>query len=159
MYDKKKGNLRINKGKTGKIIYDYEIVSGSTYALDQEKQQNNLVNLLTSVKENMQVGQDGKVTSPFLMRLEQEGKDVKVGELLTRILNSSGITDWDKIVVDAKNENGQGQNQQQDTQVLDQDAAEFEQALTQAARGGVGEVPPQPGQAYEQQPGIETQLP
>ena len=39
MYNEKTGKLNINKSKVASQIYDYEIVSGSTFALDQKQQQ------------------------------------------------------------------------------------------------------------------------
>jgi hypothetical protein len=39
MYDGKSGKLNIKKSSTGSLVYDYEIVHGSTYALDQQAQQ------------------------------------------------------------------------------------------------------------------------
>lgn len=90
MYDKKTGKLSIGKKNIGSVVYDYEIVSGSTYALDQKEQQQNLMMLLELLTK-----------TPNLMELmKQEGKNAKLSEIVDRILINSGIQDYEKIVED-----------------------------------------------------------
>lgn len=90
MYDKKTGKLSIGKKNIGSVVYDYEIVSGSTYALDQKEQQQNLMMLLELFTK-----------TPNLMEiLKQEGKSAKLSEIVDRILINSGIQDYEKIVED-----------------------------------------------------------
>jgi hypothetical protein len=90
MYDKKTGKLSIGKKNIGSVVYDYEIVSGSTYALDQKEQQQNLMMLLELFTK-----------TPNLMELmKQEGKNAKLSEIVDRILINSGIQDYEKIVED-----------------------------------------------------------
>jgi hypothetical protein len=129
MYNEKTGKLNINKSKVASQIYDYEIVSGSTFALDQKQQQENLMSLMNAVKEGMTLGPNG-VTSPLLEALKKEGKTLKVGELFTRIVSNSGIQDWDKIIVETKDD--------PDAQVQQNDDM-FMRALQEA--GGVGNIP------------------
>lgn len=120
MYDKKTGKITLDKKKTGSIVYDYEMVSGSTYALDQKQQQQNIMALLTAVLNPQ--------TYQMLQgELQKENKQISLAELFTRSVSNSGIQDWDKIIVDM-NKNPQ--------MILDQHKQQFEQALQQAmARG------------------------
>lgn len=134
MYDQKTGKLTIDKGKTGSIMYDYQIVSGSTFAVDQSKQQQNLINLLSAFKEGMQMGQDGRVTSPLIEAVREKGKDVNLAELVTKIVSNAGITGWDDIIVDL-DETGDNQ------QTLEQMDMAFQQMLQQS----VNEIPAQQG--------------
>lgn len=122
MYDEDKGQLIIDKKRIGNTIFDYEIVSGSTYAVDQQKQLQSLVQLLG-------------VLPQYEQQLVNEGKKVNYGEFISRIMSNSGIQDWDKIVEEV------GEDEQGD-QVLDKDRAAFDQILQQMA-GGVGQVPAQ----------------
>lgn len=101
MWDEGSGKLQIDKSKTGSIIYDYEIVSGSTFAVDQENQQKNLIGLFTQLTQELQADpQTGEVTSPLLQAFKKENKTIKLTEMFTRIVSSSGIQDWDKFIVD-----------------------------------------------------------
>lgn len=122
MYDEDKGQLIIDKKRIGNTIFDYEIVSGSTYAVDQQKQLQSLVQLLG-------------VLPQYEQQLVNEGKKVNYGEFISRIMSNSGIQDWDKIVEEV------GEDEQGD-QILDKDRAAFDQILQQMA-GGVGQVPAQ----------------
>jgi hypothetical protein len=144
MYNSESGKLTINKKKTGSILYDYEIVSGSTYVADQEKQQENLLQLFT-LAGNPQ-------TYQFMQQaLLNEGKELRVGELLKRIISNSGIKDWSKILIDKT-----------DQEIIKENDTKFRIALAQA--GGLNNIPPQPQEvpqetptgSYEQ-PGIETE--
>lgn len=87
-FDIKTGKLTIDKEKTGSVVYDYEIVSGSTYAVDQQSQQQNMVMLLQLL-----------LKSPELIQMiSQEGYTIKMGELFKRVISNSGVQDWDKIL-------------------------------------------------------------
>jgi K+-transporting ATPase A subunit len=62
--------------------------------------------------------------------LQMEGKELKVGELFSRIISNSGITDWDKIVVDKTD----------DTEAMMGDMdAQFSQALQEVVQGQTSE--------------------
>lgn len=139
MYDKKTGKINIDKKKMGNLLYDYEIVSGSTYAVDQKQQQQNLTGLMNLVL-NPQTFQLVEQS------LQKEGKTLKIGEMFTRIISNSGIQDWDKIVVDIKND---------PQAILDQQTQKFQQLLQQV--GGVTGVPAQPD-ALANEPSAQTQL-
>lgn len=143
MWNEKTGKLTIKKGSVRSLIYDYEIVPGSTYAADQKLQQENLMALFTSVKEGMTMGPTG-VTSPLLEAMKQEGKTVKLAEIFTRIISQSGIQDWNKIVVDTKDD---------PDAVVQKDKETFMKALQQA--GGMGGIPTQPNE----QPSITPEQP
>lgn len=150
MYDEKSGKVSIGKDKTGSCLYDYEIVSGSTYAVDQKQQQQNLLQLLNTVMQTLQLGQQGELVSPILTALEKEGKELKVGELFSRVVANSGIQDWDKIIVERTDE-------EQSDSVLGGHQQQLEQAI-QSIMGNVNGVPPQP-QGMPQDPMAGQQMP
>lgn len=133
MYDKDKGTLSIDKKKTGSIIYDYEVIAGSTYAEDQAQQQQNLMTFLQLLMQNAQPTPEG-ISSPMIAALKFENKTAKIGELITRILSSSGITDWDKIIVD----DSKGAQNEDPNKVADEMGAAFEQHLAQMMGGEQG---------------------
>ena len=134
-YDEKTGKITIDKGKTGSVIYDYEIVSGSTYAVDQQSQQQNMVMLLQLL-----------LKSPELIQMiDQEGYTIKMGELFKRVISNSGVQDWDKIL-EEKTEN------EKNDAVLQADAERLAMAVEQMQQpaGGVGmnmnQIPEQPAE-------------
>ena len=49
MYDAESGKLKVKKGSSGSQLYDYEVVSGSTFAIDQQSQQDNLSSLVQHI--------------------------------------------------------------------------------------------------------------
>ena len=131
LYNEKTGKLTIDKSKTGSTLYDYEIVSGSTYAVDQKSQQDNL-SMLLQLYLKSQTPQGNMLTA----ELDREGYILKFGEIFKRIVANGGIQDWDKILVE-KTESEKG-----DT-VLQNDAQTFLNALQQVQTGGVQQVPAQ----------------
>lgn len=134
MWDENTGKLTINKNKTGSIMYDYEIVSGSTYAVDQTKQQQNLISLLQVLQQGMTMGQDGKPTSPLIEAMRAEGKDARIGTLVQKIVSKGGIEGWEDIIVD-QDENGDN------AEAIQNMDAQFQQMLQQS----VNEIPAQQG--------------
>lgn len=138
-YDEKSGNLTVKKG-SGNEIYDYEIVSGSTYAVDQKQEQENLGQLL-SLYQAAQTPQGNILVND----LKQQGYEFKFGELMKRIISRSGIQDWDKILTEMT-------PQEQADHTLQSDAQRFQEALNQM--GGQGQVPVTPGQPMEIPNGI-----
>jgi hypothetical protein len=132
IYDPDTGKITIKNSKMGSVMYDYEIVSGSTYAIDQKQQQQSLMSLMTMVlnpQSNQLIQQS----------LQQTGKALDIGELFTRIITNSGITNWDKIIVD--------RNKNPDFALQDQ-MEQFQQILSQA--GGINNIPGGPEQPIEQ---------
>jgi len=129
MYDEKTGKLTIDKKHTGSTMYDYEIVSGSTYALDQKSQQDNLLAMLQLFIANPQQGQ------MLMQLLDQQGYTVKIGEMFKRMVSNSGIQDWDKIVVEKT-------PQEQTDDILNQHKQQFDMAMQQVTGGGMGATPP-----------------
>lgn len=111
MYDQKSGKLTIDKKHTGSTMYDWEIVSGSTFALDEKSQQENLQMLIQMFTANPQMGQQ------LMQMLDQEGFTIKIGEMFKKMISKSGIQDWDKIIVEKtegeKNDAMLAQQQQQ----------------------------------------------
>jgi len=122
MYNSKSGNLTIDKKTTGSTLYDYELVSGSTYALDQDKQQENLSQIMTLYMQS-QTPQGNLLTA----QLQQEGYNLNFGELFKRIVSNSGIQDWDKILEE------QTEDEKADA-VLQNDAQAFMSAIQQQAQ-------------------------
>lgn len=137
-YNPDTGKLTIKKNAKSDL-YDYEIVSGSTYAVDQDQQQKNLAAML-------QLFQSSQTPNGNLLvqQLKSEGYDFKFGELMKRIISSSGIQEWDKILVEMT----EGEKADQ---VLEGDKQQFQQALMQM-NGNVSNTPPQPGQPQGQPP-------
>lgn len=157
MYDEKKGKMTVKKGDFTSDLYDYEIVSGSTFMVDQKQQQENLMQLITLVTTGLQMGQNGEASSPIIDILKQDGKKVNLGEAITRLVSNSGIKDWDKIIED---ENG-GQGGNQDLMKILQDHAnQFAQAAQGqgGAMGGVNGIPVPPQGMPQGQP-IPQQMP
>lgn len=146
-YNEETGELSIPKGR-GSTLYDYEIVSGSTYAVDQVEQQKNLRELLAMFQQ-AQTPQG----NTLVQQLESEGYKFKFGELFKRIVANSGIQDWDKILEEMTEE-------EKADMTLQQTNDQFQQALMEM-QGGVGQTPPMPpgmdpGMA---QMGMEPQMP
>lgn len=125
-YDEKTGKLSVKKGN-GSELYDYEIVTGSTYAVDQAAQQKNLAGLLTLFQQAQTPN-----GNTLIEQLKTDGYSFNFGELLKRIISNSGIQDWDKILTEMSPE-------EQAQQVMDQHAAQFQQSMTMPTQ-------PQPGQ-------------
>lgn len=141
MYNEKSGKFSIPKGRVN-MVYDYEIVSGSTYAVDQKEQQQNLVSMMEMY-----------LTNPELIeqKFQAEQKEFKLGELMTRVISNSGIQDWDKIIVDM---NEGGNEEQNDQQVVQQAEEQFMQGLQQimGSPQQASQVPPQPQGMPQQAP-------
>ena len=132
MYDEEKGKLSINKGG-GSNLYDYEIVSGSTAAMDSKAQQENLSSLITLyIKSQTPNG------NTLVADLDREGYTLKFGELFKKVVASSGIQDWDKILVEKTEE-------EKDQTILQNDAQVFQNVLAQMQQGqNMNATPPQP---------------
>lgn len=133
LYNEKTGKLTVKKGRKN-VMYDYEIVSGSTFAVDQKAQQDNLQMFM-----QMYLQSQTPNGNMFVETLKQEGYNFKFGELFKKIFSNSGIQDWDKILQEMNTEEmGEG--------VLNQHAQEFMQVLQGLTQQNIGAVPPQPGQ-------------
>lgn len=132
MYDDKTGELSVKKGSEN-LLYDYEIVSGSTFALDQQAQQEN-IQMMLNLYQQSQTPQGNKLVDD----LRAGGYDFNFGELFKRLISKGGIEDWDKILTELSED-------EKADMVLQKDAQKFQQILQQAA-GGLGQVPPQPNE-------------
>ena len=142
MYNEKTGKIKIGKGQFSNTLFDYEIVSGSTYLADKKEQQDNLTATLSLLTANMQPNpQTGEVTSPMIERLKSEGREVSVSELVTRILSNSGVQGWDKILPDLTNGDKEGFKTQQ---MLAQQKQQFDQAIAQMMQPTTAQIPPEP---------------
>lgn len=130
-YDEKSGKLTIDKKSTGSVLYDYEIISGSTYAADQQTQQENMSMLLEMFMKAQTPNGNWMVQT-----LAQDGYNLKFGELFKRIISSSGVQDWDKILEEQTDE-------EKNKAILNADMQKFQQAVAQIQ---MNQVPAQPGQ-------------
>lgn len=143
MYNQDTGKLSI-KGNWGSTVFDYEMVSGSTYQIDEKATQDNLLSIL-----------DLFVKNPNLIQyLEQmEGKKVNIGELITRIISNSNIRDWDKIITDMNQPQGQGMEQDIEP-MLQQQQQQFADFIGQMQGGGMNpdSVPPMQQPMGQQMP-------
>lgn len=142
-YDENTGKLTVKKGKKS-TLYDYEVVSGSTYAMDQKSQQENLQQLM-----DMYLKAQSPTGNQLKQILAEEGYNFKFGELFKKLISNSGIQDWDKIL-EEMTEQEKGDN------ILNSDMAQFQQVLAKAqAQGGqMNGVPPMPDQQMQPQPQI-----
>lgn len=131
-YDPDSGNLKVRKG-SGSQLYDYEVVSGSTFAQDQTTQQENLSSLVT-LYMNSQTPNGNTLVAD----LDREGYILKFGELFKRVVANSGINDWDKILIEKTED-------EKSAQILQEDAQVWQDVLNQFRQGGnINGVPPQP---------------
>lgn len=140
-YDEQSGKLTVKKGKNS-ALYDYEIVSGSTYAVDQKSQQENLTMLM-----ELYLKSQGPQGNSLDMVLKQQGFNLKFGELFKRIVSNSGIQDWDKILEEMT-------TQEIGDNTLMQDQQQLMAVLQQVQSQNMNQIPPQPQQA---QPGMPPQ--
>jgi hypothetical protein len=145
-YDEKNGKLTVKPGKSS-AVYDWEIVSGSTYALDQKDQQANLEMML-----NLWLQTNTPQGNILENTLKANGYTFKFGELFKRLISNGGIQDWDKILEEMT-------PQEQGQQTLDTHAAQFQQVLSQMQGGGMSQVPPMPNGQAPGQPMPPQQMP
>ena len=142
-YNQETGKLTIPKGKKN-ILYDYEIVSGSTYAIDQKSQQENISKLM-----EMYQGAQTPQGNTLVNHLAQAGYTLKFGELFKRMVAGSGIQDWDKILEEKTEE-------EKTAGILEQDAMQFQQVAEQMIQAqNVNSVPPMPQGQPEQLPQMQ----
>ena len=125
------------------MLYDYEIVAGSTYAMDQQSQQKNLQMFLQLYLQSQTPNGNSLEAD-----LKASGYNLNFGELFKRIISMSGIQDWDKILEEQS-------QQEKDQQILQTDAQKFQQVLQQV-QGNMNGIPAQPSQP---QAGMPPQAP
>lgn len=156
MYNEKTGKIKIPKSQFSGILFDYEIVSGSTMLKDQAEQQANLTSTLSLLTQNLaQNPQTGEVSSPLIDRLKQEGRGVEISELITRILSNSNTQGWNKILPDLTNGD---KNQFKLDNTLNQQKQQFDMAMQQMMSPSMGQVPTTPDMGMPQDMGQGGQL-
>lgn len=138
-YDEKTGNLKINKSQTGSILYDYEMVSGSSFAVDKQNQQDNILALLNLLIQNAQPSPQGGVTSPMLELLKIEGTNIKFTKLLTQLV-SENVNNWDEII---ESQDAEKSPAEQDDLAMQKHQQEFMDLVAQMD-SGVNQIPPTP---------------
>jgi len=142
IYNKKTGKISIKP--TESVLYDYEIVSGSTFATDQKTQQDNITQLIT-----LYIQAQTPQGNMFESALQNQGFDFNFGELMKRLISNSGIQDWDKILIEKTPEENA-------KTILDSHAQQFAQAMQGGMQGqNMNAIPPQPnGEMPMQEQGI-----
>lgn len=138
MYDEKTGKLKINKSKTGSVLYDYEFVSGSSFATDQQKQLENLQATFAWLS-NPQVG-------PYVeQRLEKEGTTINFTKILTGIL-SKNTENWDEMLITQDKDTPGAEQDQEIIKQANEQFMQMVQGMQAGGEGGVTQIPPQPQQ-------------
>jgi len=148
MYDENTGKLRIKKGKTGSILYDYEFMSGSSFAADEQKQLENLQQTFAWLS-NPQVG-------PYVeQRLQKEGTTINFTKILTGIM-SKNTENWDEMIVTQETDTP---GAEQDQEIINQANEQFMQII-QGMQGGQDptQIPPQPMGMDSQAPVDDDQV-
>ena len=137
-YNEETGKLAVKKGKSS-MLYDFEIVQGSTYAVDQKSQQENL-QMLLELYQRSQTPQGNTLVNDLAV----SGYNFNFGELFKRSVSMSGIQDWDKILTEKTEE-------EKDDTAINQNDQIFQQAVQQVMGGGMNNIPPTPPMAPEAQ--------
>jgi len=138
MYDEKTGKLIIDKKTTGSTLWDYEVISGSTYAVDQKTQLDNIQQYIALFLKSQ--SPQGNLLQAAL---ENEGYEFRFAELFKKGIVSSGIRDWDKILVEKTPEENADN-------ILEKNKQQFEMAVRQAMSGNnINQVPAQPSQPQQ----------
>jgi len=150
-YDEKTGNLKINKSQTGSILYDYEMVSGSSFAVDKQNQQDNVLALLNLLIQNAQPSPQGGVTSPMIELLKMEGTNIKFTKLLTQLV-SENVNNWDEII---ESQDAEKSPAEEDDLAMQEHQQQFMDLVAQMDEG-VNQIPAQPGQPPMPQGGIDA---
>lgn len=130
--------------------YRFEVDSGSMIKKDDELELANLNTMLQVVLSNAQVNpQTGRVTSPLINIMEENGKKLNAAELFKQWVIKAGINDWDKIIIEEQEGvDGQMMGGEQGVPIdqVEQEIAEFEQQLGGMEQGQVPQQPQQPMQ-------------
>lgn len=122
-YDDKKGTINFKKERIGNGVYDYKIVPGSTYAIDQTQQQKNLGTLLTILQQNPNLR----------VEMQQKGKDINIVELIEQIVAKMGLPQGNKIIVDI------GSTQEDDEMAVANADQKLQEMLAAAQNGTLNE--------------------
>jgi len=113
--------------------YRFEVDSGSMIKRDDELELANLNTMLQVVLQNAQINpQTGRVMSPLINIMEENGKKLNTAELFKQWVIKAGINDWDKIIIEDQEEEMTGGEQGEQGVPIDQveeEVAEFEQQL------------------------------
>lgn len=137
-YDEETGKLSIKKGNSS-MLYDYEIVSGSTYAVDQKSQQENL-SMLLDMYNKAQTPQGNMLVAD----LDKSGYKFNFGELFKKLVAMGGIQDWDKILTEKTEEEKDASALQEDQQILQQAMQQAMGGMAGGMGGGMNGIPPTP---------------
>jgi len=139
MYNEKSGQLTVKKGKDSSL-YDYEIVTGSTFATDAQTQQQNLEALMQLYFKSF-VPPFGNLLDN---KLKEDGYKLDFGQLFKGIVANSGIQSWEKILVDMT-------MQERADDLLTKHAAHFQGVLKEAQGQSLNAIPAMPQAQQPQQ--------
>lgn len=145
---KKAGKVSITSEDVGKTKYKYFIDSGTSMKQDDDKMNQTATMLLETVIKNPQLID--------AMKQSATPRTVDIGELFEVIVNTSGLPNANKIVVDLA-EKGQGAPAQPQQPGMPQMPPELAQAMGGAQAGGGNPLMPQ--QPQPQQPAQPTTPP
>lgn len=145
MYNEETGKLSIDKKDVSSVIYDYDIVPGSSFAIDKKAQTDNLTSML-----DLYIKSQTPNGNTLVNDLEKDGYKFHFGELFKQVVNMSGLQEKGKILEEMRPE-------QVAEKTLNEDSQIFQQAMQQMS--GVGQIPAQPAPQMSPQPNMGEQLP
>lgn len=91
MFDSGKyGEVTIKPQTIGNTKYKYFIDAGTTMKKDEQIENQALTSILGLVLKSPQIRQE----------MQAKGKDIDIAEMLKRWIITSGVQDWEKIIVD-----------------------------------------------------------
>jgi hypothetical protein len=102
----KRGNIRIDRGQfveNGEpVTFDFELELGSTMKKNIDEERAFLGSTIAQL-----------ISQPRLLEeIRAKGKDIDIGELFKRWLITSGVKDWDKIILEPEQLLGEGETRE-----------------------------------------------
>lgn len=123
------GKVTIDKSML-KGKYRFEVDSGSMIKKDDEVELSNLNTMLQLVLDGAQIDQQsGKVVSPIMRIMEENGKRLNAAELFKQWVIKSGVNDWDKIIIEDENQEQYAGGQGTSLDQMESEIGQFEQQL------------------------------
>ena len=130
------------------------MVSGSSFAVDKQNQQDNVLALLNLLIQNAQPSPQGGVTSPMIEILRAEGTNIKFTKLLTQLV-SENVNNWDEII---ESQDAEKSPAEEDDLAMQEHQQQFMDLVAQMDNG-VNQIPPQPTPQGGIDVGNQTGLP
>lgn len=145
------GKIKIKHTEVNNTEYRYEIDQGSTTKKDEILENESLKELTGFVLEKIP-GSAEALAGDGLVKVGSKKFDL--GEAFKRITISSGVSDWDKIIIDDPNDES-AQMEQPDQNALNAEDPQTSMAIQQALASGM--VAPSLNVQPGQQPGVQPQ--